>query len=117
MGGWVPGDPSVALSMPEFATVKSALPSVVTHSDALESYSLFCTMYVPPPTDAVCSWHSVVVAACAPVLPTTEASAPPSVSTSAVTVARTAFLCLIRPPLWLHGWRQRRLRPGTRIEA
>jgi hypothetical protein len=30
--------------MPEFATEKSAFPSVPTHSEALESYSLFCTM-------------------------------------------------------------------------
>jgi hypothetical protein len=89
----------VELLIPELATVKSALPSVVTHSDALESYSLFCTMYVPPATDAVCSWHSVDVAACAPVLPATTASPPPSVSTSAVRVARTGFLCrTLRPP-------------------
>ena len=63
MDGYAPGDPSVELSIEELATVKSSLPSVVTHSEALESNSLFCTMYVPPDTDAVCSWQSVVVAA------------------------------------------------------
>ena len=45
--------------------MKSALPSVVTHSEALESNSLFCTVYVPPDTGAVCSWQSVVAAAAA----------------------------------------------------
>src|SRR3977135_1994156 len=59
-------------------------------------------MYVPPETDAVCDWHSVDVAACAPVLVATTASTPPSVSTSVVRVARTGFLCLIRPPSRLH---------------
>ncbi len=51
--------------MDVFATVKSAFPSVVTHSGALEFHSLFCTVYAPPATAAVCELHKVVVAACA----------------------------------------------------
>jgi hypothetical protein len=51
--------------MDEFAIVKSAPPSVLAHSEALESYSLFCTMYVPEETEVVCSLHTVVVAALA----------------------------------------------------
>jgi hypothetical protein len=38
--------------MAELATVKSAFPSVVTHSDALEFHSLFSTVYAPPATEA-----------------------------------------------------------------
>src|ERR1700722_10401478 len=51
--------------MDVFATVKSAFPSVVTHSGALEFHSLFCTVYAPPATAAVWELHKVVVAACA----------------------------------------------------
>ncbi len=53
MDGNAPGDPLVALLIEELATVKSALPSVLTHSGALESNSLVCTMYEPPPTASV----------------------------------------------------------------
>src|ERR1700685_3234669 len=49
--------------MDELATVKSAFPSVVTHSDALEFHSLFSTVYAPPATAAVCELHRVVEAA------------------------------------------------------
>src|SRR3954447_10115713 len=65
MDGYAPGDPLVALPIEELATVKPALPSVLTHSGALESNSLFCTVYVPPDTGAVCCWHSDVVTAAA----------------------------------------------------
>src|SRR5947209_14254439 len=65
MDGYAPGDPLVALLIEELATVKPALPSVLTHSGALESNSLFCTVYVPPDTGAVCCWHSDVVTAAA----------------------------------------------------
>jgi hypothetical protein len=52
--------------MAEFATVKSAPPSVVMHSEALEFHSLFCTVYAPLDTGVVCVVpHSCVVAACA----------------------------------------------------
>src|SRR5882724_9700147 len=63
MDGYAPGDPLVALAIEEFATVKSAPRSEVTHSGAPEANSLFCTVYVPPEAGAVCSWHSVVVVA------------------------------------------------------
>ncbi len=53
----------MAFEIDEFATVKSALPSVVMHSDALEPHSLFWMVYVPPDAEAVCELHSVVVAA------------------------------------------------------
>src|ERR1700691_4247858 len=87
MDGYAPGEPSVELSIEESATVKSSLPSVVAHSDALESYSLFCTMYVPPDTDAVCSWHSDVVAAWAPGLAASASCTvrPPELAASART--------------------------------
>ena len=53
----------VALLIDELATVKSAFPSVFTHSEALEFHSLFSTVYAPPATEAVCELHRVVVAA------------------------------------------------------
>src|ERR1700733_3698326 len=62
MDGYPPGAPPDRL-IDEFATVKSAFPSVVTHSGALEFHSLFCTVYAPPATAAVCELHKVVVAA------------------------------------------------------
>src|ERR1700691_4876046 len=45
--------------MAELATVKSAFPSVDTHSDALEFHSLFSTVYAPPATEADCELHRV----------------------------------------------------------
>src|SRR5579871_3908126 len=92
MDGYAPGDPLVALSIAEFATVKSALLSVLTHSEAPESNSLFCTMYVPPETDAVCSWHSELDAASPrarepdPELTATAARMPPRASSAASAV-------------------------------
>src|ERR1700721_1581300 len=77
--------------MDVFATVKSAFPSVVTHSGALEFHSLFCTVYAPPATAAVCELHKVVVAACAgaPAAKTPEAA-------SIATAARMGkSLCLV----------------------
>src|ERR1700749_2192401 len=65
--------------MDELATVKSALPSVVMHSGALEPHSLFCTVYTPPATAVVCDWQSWVVAARVPTDPVASrpaASAP-----------------------------------------
>ena len=52
----------VGLEMAELATVKSAFPSVVTHSDALEFHSLFSTVYAPPATEAVCELHKLLAA-------------------------------------------------------
>src|SRR5215469_3945762 len=75
--------------MDELATVKSALPSVVMHSGALEPHSLFCTVYTPPLTAAVCDWQSWVVAARAP--PDPVASSPAASSPAA---ARPAALFL-----------------------
>src|SRR5690348_7100501 len=64
MDGYPPGAPLVEFAIEEFATVKSAPPSVVMHSGALDPHSLFWIVYVPPPADAVCELHSVLVAAC-----------------------------------------------------
>src|ERR1700722_5589228 len=75
--------------MDELATVKSALPSVVMHSGALEPHSLFCAVYTPPPTAAVCDWQSWVVAARA--APDPVASSPAASSPAA---ARPAALFL-----------------------
>src|SRR5207245_11525273 len=91
--------------MAEFATVKSALPSVLTHSEALEFHSLFWTMYVPPPTEAVCELHSVVVAAWA-AGPSAANTAGPPMAVSAATAngsmrLRPAFRPNMRdPPTW-----------------
>src|SRR5947209_7926706 len=85
--------------MEELATLKSALPSVVMHSGALDPHSLFWTMYVPPATRAVWNWQSVVVAASATVAPETSAPAPATVVTTAVASARTCLYAFIRPPV------------------
>src|ERR1700722_5258659 len=89
MDGEPPGAPLVALLMDELATVKSALPSVVMHSGALEPHSLFCTVYTPPPTAAGWAWQSWVVAAGAP--PAPVASSP---AASSPVAARPAALFL-----------------------
>src|SRR5215471_6276578 len=91
MDGYPPGAPLVPLEIDELATVKSALPSVVMHSGALEPHSLFCTMYVPPETDAVCDWQRVDVAACAPAVPMNVPTRPPSASKSAAAVTGTGL--------------------------
>ena len=44
----------VALLIDEFATLKSAWPSVVTLSGSLEPHSLFWTLSAPPATDVLC---------------------------------------------------------------
>jgi hypothetical protein len=59
------------------------------HSAALEPHSLFCTVYTPPPTAAVCDWHSWVVAARALAGPATIS--PPVISPAA---ARPAALVI-----------------------
>src|SRR5580704_15890890 len=76
--------------MDVFATVKSAFPSVVTHSDALEFHSLFCTVYAPPATAAVCELHKVVVAACAGA----AAAKTPDAATIATAARMGISLCL-----------------------
>src|ERR1700733_10710479 len=70
--------------MPELATVKSAFPSVVMHSEAPEFHSLFCTMYAPPATGAVCSAQRLDVAARAWAAP---AVSPPAAATATRTAA------------------------------
>src|SRR5215469_9644638 len=78
--------------MDELATVKSALPSVVMHSGALEPHSLFCTVYAPPPTAAVCDWQSWVVAARAP--PAPVASSPAAARPAALFLQDTGRVSL-----------------------
>src|SRR5580698_2964197 len=90
MDGYAPGDPLVALSIAELATVESAPPSVATHSDALESNSLFCTVYLPPEAGAVCSWQSVVAAARALGPLPSAARTPPTTSSNTATVTSAA---------------------------
>src|ERR1700733_7197396 len=75
--------------MDELATVKAACPSVVMPSGAPEPPSLFCTVYTPPPTAAVCDWQSWVVAARAPPAPVTSS---PAASSPAAARPATLFL-------------------------
>jgi hypothetical protein len=82
------------------------LPSVLTHSEALESNSLFCTMYVPPEAVAVCSWQSVLVAACAPAVLSASAVPPPITTARPAMAASTAFrrgLLALRGRIGLSG--------------
>jgi hypothetical protein len=62
MNGYAPGEPP-GLLIAELAMVKSALPSVVKHSDALELYSLFCTVYSSSATRVAHELHRVIGAA------------------------------------------------------
>src|SRR5260370_20770061 len=91
--------------MDEFATVKSAFPSVVTHSEAEEFHSLFCTMYAPPETEAVCEAHSVVVAAWAVLAKSVRAAAAASVLVTAMAGAsrRSRLPVSISPLLSSNG--------------
>src|ERR1700691_4953586 len=70
--------------MAELATVKSAFPSVATHSDALEFHSLFSTVYAPPATEAVCELHRVVAAWAAVAVRESAAIAASAVTAAAI---------------------------------
>src|SRR5258708_8545016 len=70
--------------MAELATVKSAFPSVVTHSDALEFHSLFSTVYAPPATEAVCELHRVLAAWAAVAVRESAAIAASAVTATAI---------------------------------
>jgi len=70
--------------MAELATVKSAFPSVETHSDALEFHSLFSTVYAPPATAAVCELHRVLAAWAAVAVRESAAIAASAVTAAAI---------------------------------
>jgi hypothetical protein len=90
------------LSIEELATVKSAFPSVVTHSDALEFHSLFSTVYCPPATAAVCELHKVVVAAWAvAVAETASAAAAASIAEATASGLSTCVLTVMRLVLFV----------------
>ena len=87
----------MALLIDEFLTRKSVPPLVVTHARAVELYSLFCTTYLPPATDLVCSPHKVVAPVC--VLITTIAATAPEAATIAPAAAASDRLIRMKSPI------------------